>query len=166
MYMISLIFIIMAIAAAMFDLLTMTIPNWLCALLAVLFFPAALVVHQSSGVVLSQVACGLTVLAAGFILFQCGRLGGGDAKLAAAIALWLGWSGLPAFLLQTALWGGALAAMLLFFRTLNLPLTSVNQKFIARLLDPAMGAPYGVALAIGGVLSLPHSALWRLAGSI
>ena len=41
-----------------------------------------------------------------------------------------------------------------------------NQKFIARLLDPAMGAPYGVALAIGGVLSLPHSALWRLAGSI
>lgn len=152
------------IAAAVFDLRTLTIPNRLCLFLAASFFPAAIIAHLPPVVFSAQLLCGLAILAAAFLLFLGGWLGGGDAKLAAAIALWLGWGGLPAFLFQTALWGGALAALILLMRSLSLPLMIANQKLISNLVDPAAGAPYGVALAIGGLFALPHSALWRLAG--
>lgn len=164
MFMIFMPFVAFLIVAATFDLLTLTIPNWLCGLLAVSFIPAALIAHLPPSALSAQFACGLAIFAATFLLFVCGWLGGGDAKLATAIALWLGWAGLPVFLLQTALWGGALSALLLLMRSLSLPLMFLNQKFINRLVDPATGAPYGVALAIGGILALPHSDLWRLAG--
>lgn len=164
MYMIFMPFIVFLVWASFFDLLTFTIPNWLCALLAASFFPAALVAHLPVAALSAQIACGLTILAATFGLFQFGWLGGGDAKLAAAIALWLGWKGLPLFVLQTGLWGGALAALLLLLRQLPLPLIILNQKYINQLRDPAGGAPYGVALSIGGILALSHSALWALAG--
>ena len=162
MYMIFIPFIALLVSASMFDLLTFTIPNWLCAFLAASFFPAALVAHLPLAELSAQIVCGLTILAATFVLFLFGWLGGGDAKLASAIALWLGWKGLPIFVLQTGLWGGALAALLLLLRQLPLPLIILNQKYMTRLHDPAGGAPYGVALSIGGILSLSRSALWAL----
>lgn len=165
MMMIFLPFVALLGLAAIFDLLTMTIPNWLCAGVVLLFFPTALIGHLPPGALPAQIGCGLTVLAATFLMFQFGWLGGGDAKLAAAIALWLGWSGLPSFLSQTALWGGALAVTLLFLRVLVRRFMQVNQLAIGTLLEPGAGAPYGVALALGGVLSLPDSALWRLSGA-
>jgi prepilin peptidase CpaA len=163
-YMIFLPFIAFLVWASFFDLLTFTIPNWLCALLAASFFPAAMAAHLPLAALAEQIACGLTILAATFLLFQFGWLGGGDAKLAAAIALWLGWKGLPLFILQTGLWGGALAALLLLLRQLPLPLMIINQRYVARLRDPQEGAPYGIALTFGGILALSHSALWALVG--
>ncbi len=155
-------FFFFLVLASMFDLLTFTIPNWLCVLLAASFFPAALVAHLPLAALVAQIACGLTILTATFLLFQFGWLGGGDAKLAAAIALWLGWKGLPLFMIQTGLWGGALAALLLLLRQLPLPLIVLNQKYIARLRDPQGGAPYGIALSFGGLFALSHSPLWPL----
>lgn len=163
MFMIFMPFAAILIAAAIFDLLTMTIPNWLCGLLAVSFLLSALIVHLPLDALLSHFGCALAMLGATFLLFTCGWLGGGDAKLTAAIALWVGWTGLPAFLVQTALWGGALAAFILMARSLPLPLIFINQKFVSRLINPASGAPYGVALAMGGFFALPHTVLWRLA---
>ena len=160
----ALLFKALLILAAISDVLTLTIPNWLCALLAALFLPAALLVHMPLMGLASHLACSFAVLAASFLLFQFGWFGGGDAKLAAATALWLGWGSLPVFLLQTAIWGGALSLLLLLLRSLHLPPTLARQSFIARLADPAGGAPYGVALAIGGLLAFPNSTLWRLSG--
>jgi len=153
------------IAAAIFDLRTLTIPNWLCLFLVVAFVSAAMITHMPIAALSAQIACGLAVLAATFLLFLIGVVGGGDAKLADAIALWLGWDGLTVFLVQTALWGGALAALILLIRELSFHLIIINHRLISNLVDPAAGAPYGVALAIGGLFALPHSALWRLAGA-
>lgn len=161
---IYLIFIALLMLAAIFDVLTLTIPNWLCALLAVSFFPAALLAHFPYAALAAHLTCGFGVLTATFLLFQFGWFGGGDAKLAAAAALWLGWESLPVFLLQTAVWGGALSLLLLLLRAFPLPPALARYSFVARLADPAEGAPYGVALAIGGLLAFPHSALWRLSG--
>lgn len=163
-HMILIPYVVLLIAAAIFDLLTLTIPNWLCALLTISFFPVALFAHLPLDAWPGQLSCALTVLGMTFLLFQYGCWGGGDAKLASAIALWLGWSGLPAFLVQTALWGGALAALLLLLRIPPLPSIVARQPFMSRLVDPAAGAPYGVALALGGILTVPHSALWALSG--
>lgn len=164
MQLIPLTFMSMLGLAAIYDFLTFTIPNWICALLAVLFFPSAVLLHMQPAVLAAHVACGFTVLAATFLLFQFGWVGGGDAKLAAAASVWLGWSNLPVFLLQTALWGGCLSIFLLLLRSLRLSGWAERQGFISRLIDPTAGVPYGVALAAGGLLSFPHSDLWRLSG--
>lgn len=97
MTIIILIFISLLLLAAIWDALTMTIPNWLCALFAALFFPAALLAHLPYPTLAAHLACGFSLLAATFLLFQLGWFGGGDAKLAAAAALWLGWGGCRLF---------------------------------------------------------------------
>src|SRR5579862_2467413 len=79
----------MALAAAS-DLLTMTISNRLMLVLAATF----LVLLPFAGLDLHaiglHVAAGLAVLAVAFFCFAMGWIGGGDAKLAAVIALWFG----------------------------------------------------------------------------
>ena len=80
----------MALAASM-DVLTMTIPNRVCAALAIGYFVLAAAVGLPAQTILVNVSCGATMLALMFALFALGWIGGGDAKLAAAIALWLGW---------------------------------------------------------------------------
>ena len=52
--------------------------------------------------------CGAAMLVFTFALFNLGWIGGGDAKLAAATALWLGWTPLADYGLASALAGGAL----------------------------------------------------------
>ena len=78
-----------AFAAAM-DLLTMKIPNRISAVMVLAFFPLALLVGLGAWDILNHVAAGLGVLALGVLLFIPGWFGGGDAKLMAAIALWIG----------------------------------------------------------------------------
>ena len=60
---------------------------------------------------------GATVLAVGFALFSFGWIGGGDAKFAAAIALWLGWSNTLEFVATSAIFGGILTLAILTFQT-------------------------------------------------
>ena len=51
-----------------------------------------------------------------FALFAFGWIGGGDAKLAAATAVWIGWHGLSDYGLLASLLGAALTLAILYFR--------------------------------------------------
>ena len=151
--------------AAVSDLLTMTISNWLCALMAVAFVPLAL----AGGLDLSQIGIhaltGAAVLVLGFALFAAGWIGGGDAKLAAAIVLWVGpFDGL-AWGLLAAIFGGVMTLMLLSVRTMPLPAPLAAQPWIARLHARETGVPYGIALAAAGLMVFPQTAIYlHLAG--
>lgn len=82
----------LAAAAMVTDLRRMRIPNALNAVLALLFLPwaaACLPLHAAAW----SLALGALTLAAGFALFATGRMGGGDVKMLAAGALWVGPSG-------------------------------------------------------------------------
>jgi prepilin peptidase CpaA len=93
-------------------------------------------------------------------MFAAGWIGGGDAKLFAVSALWLGWSGLPVFLMVTALAGGALAVLLLNARSpLLKPYFNGAPTWFARLVTPGADVPYGVAIAAGALAAFPQSAL-------
>ena len=105
----------MALAATM-DLLTMTIPNCLCAALVVGYFILAAILGVPMQGVLFNISCGAAVLILTFGLFSLGWIGGGDAKLAAATALWLGWNPLLDYSLSAAMCGGALTLALLLGR--------------------------------------------------
>ena len=79
------------------------------------------------------------------------------------VTLWLGFGDLPSYALATALFGGALALMLMTLRSLPLPAALIGQTWILRLHDRHSGVPYGVALAAGALVVLPHTEIFRLA---
>lgn len=152
------------IYAACSDLLTMTISNRVALLLAAGFAVMAWLTGMTATESLSHVAAGFAVLVVAFILFARGWIGGGDAKFAAAIALWLGFAQLAAFLIVAAILGGFLTLALLQMRSLPLPAALAGQQWLQRLHMPASGIPYGIALASAGLLLYPHSIWMRLSG--
>jgi prepilin peptidase CpaA len=149
-------FAALVIVAAMTDLATFTIPNWISIALAIAFAPAVLLAGLPLGELASLIGWHVGVGVAIFILaagmFALGWIGGGDAKLMAASALWVGPGGLPAFAVFTGLAGGALALSLLAMRSAWLrPLAAAGPSWTQRLATPGESAPYGVAIAIGAL---------------
>jgi prepilin peptidase CpaA len=151
----------MALAAAM-DLLTMTIPNRLCAGLAVGYLLLAAFLGVPMLGILFNLSCGAVVLAITFGLFSLGWIGGGDAKFAAATALWLGWTPILDYSLSAAICGGALTLALLLGRRVSLPSWLTKRNWIARLHNPTSGVPYGIALAAAGIMIYPQTQVWQL----
>lgn len=154
--------LLMAYAASS-DLLTMTIPNTLSLLLVVGFgLMACLSGLPAEAVLMHLVASGLVFLVT-FVMFALGWMGGGDAKLAAATALWLGFGTLPDYLLLASIAGGGLTLAILAMRTVPLPGFAVGWTWLVRLHDEKTGIPYGIALAAAALLVYPHSELWAAA---
>ena len=154
------------LAAGICDLASYTIPNFLSAALAGLFLAFAIAAHLDLGLAGWHLAAGGAGLALGFGLFALGWSGGGDAKLFAAIALWLGFSDLAAYAAAASLFGGLLTLTLLLLRKVPLPAGLNGQGWLVRLHDARSGIPYGVALAAGVFAVLPASAVFRLAASV
>jgi prepilin peptidase CpaA len=150
----------MAFAAAS-DLFTMTISNRLSLLLAGGFFLVALAIGMPLAEVGSHVLAGMLVLAVSFCLFACGWIGGGDAKLAAATSLWFGFGYLFDYLFLASLLGGGMALLLLGVRRYPLPIALLGTRWIERLHAANTGIPYGIALAISGLLVYPHTVFMR-----
>jgi prepilin peptidase CpaA len=147
---------LMAFAASS-DLLTMTISNRLSLALAGSFFLLAAVSGAAPMVIALHVAAGLLMLAIGFGCFAMGWIGGGDAKLAAAIAMWFGFEFLMEYLIWASLFGGVLTMMMIQFRLLPLPAFFARQPWIARLHEKGAGVPYGVALAAAALCIYPDT---------
>ena len=149
----------LTIAAALSDLTTMKIPNWISGLLILGFFPAAFLVGLSPMTVLAHVGVALVALFVGMGLFALRVIGGGDAKLMAAACLWLGVTGSSIFVLWTGVAGGVFCLALLFARTQLRPHIFGAPQWIDSLLEPKGDIPYGVAIAIGALMAFPSSAL-------
>lgn len=155
---------LLAIAAGS-DVARMTIPNWVSLALTGLFPLAALASGFSLGAIGLHLAFGAGVLAVCYLLFQAKILGGGDAKLIAATAVWTGLAAFGVFALWTALAGGALALLLLIARWRLKP-AETRPAFVNRLLKVRGGVPYGVAIMAGGLMALQASPLADLALTI
>ena len=127
------IFAFAMVYAGVIDLTTMRIRNGLVlALLAAYVAPGATCRFHGREIALSAaIAAGLLVV--GFVFFARGWMGGGDAKLLAVTALWLGFDHAPAFLVYTALFGGALTFAILQLRLVGLPAFLGSEPWIARL---------------------------------
>jgi prepilin peptidase CpaA len=151
---------VMAFAASS-DLLTMTISNRVTLVLVAGFLALAVFSGMSLNVVLWHATAALTVLAVTFTFFARGWIGGGDAKLAAATALWLGFDQLLPYVLYASIFGGILTLALLRFRQMPLPAALAKQPWVLRLHDARGGVPYGIALAAAALLAYPDSLLMQ-----
>lgn len=141
------------IVAMAWDVARLEIPDAASLVLLAGFAVGAAASGTAWDVVASHVAAGLAVFAAGAALFYLGVWGGGDAKLAGAMALWLGWGGLAPWLLVVALAGGAVSLAILALRRSPAPASAgiSGPPWLRRLRDPSEGVPYGLALGIGGL---------------
>jgi prepilin peptidase CpaA len=128
----------MAYAAA-FDLLTMRIPNGVSLGIAAAFLVLAPIAGMPVQEMLMHLLVGTAVLIAGMILFGLRYVGGGDAKLLASGALWMGYDLLLAYRHTPA-------------DVLPLP------TWAARLHNPGEGMPYGLAIAAGALVVYPLTA--------
>ncbi|MGC2810945.1 MAG: prepilin peptidase [Bradyrhizobium sp.] len=147
---------LMAFAAAS-DLFTMTISNRVSLLLAAGFVVLGVASGMGFHDMLLHVAAGMVVLTAAFICFTMGWVGGGDAKVAAAAALWFGFAHLMSYLVYASLFGGALTLLLLQFRQWPLPYALAGQAWLLKLHAKESGIPYGIALAVGALMIYPET---------
>ena len=155
---ILLIFPAMMAFAAASDLFTMTISNRVSLILIAGFLAMALLTGMPWQVIGMHMLAGMMVLVITFTLFALGWIGGGDAKLAAATALWLGWSQLLEYAVYSSLLGGLLTIALLSLRGAPLhPPFLMREGWYARMTDAKTGIPYGIALAAAGLILYPSS---------
>lgn len=152
-------FAVCQIMAAVNDALTMKIPNWISlALLAgfICILPFAWTDLSTLG---EHVLVGLGVFAVAFGMFAMGWLGGGDAKLLAATAFWWQTVDLFPYLFVTGMAGGLLAIILMVGRK-YIPVTILTSPWLYRMFKDETKMPYGIALAIGALATLPKSQIF------
>ncbi len=154
-----------AIAAAVMDATSFTIPNRLSLAIAAAFFPVALILGLPMATIGACAAVGVLALIVGIGMFAMNWCGGGDAKLLAACALWLGVPAILPFLLAMSVIGGALALGLVVARKMALgAYVAAGPAWLGRLLQPEEALPYGVAIALGALLAFPSSPVFAALG--
>ena len=127
------------LVAAVGDLRTREIPNWLNGAIALLAIPYWL----ANGLpvwpdMLIQIGIALAIFFLFALLFHFGAMGGGDVKMVSAVALWLPLVALLNLLVIMSIAGGVLTLAMLIRHRL-------------RKSEKNLEIPYGVAIAFGGV---------------
>ena len=149
--------------AAATDVHDFTIPNWVSAALVVCWLAAALSLGAPLGYMVEGAALGCAVLIVGFVLFAVRFFGGGDAKLFAASAPWIGVDAYIEYITFTALAGGAFALVVLAFRkTPALPVYA-HAPWLLRMHQNQHELPYGVAISAGGLMTFSQTPLFKMA---
>ena len=157
---------LLLLGAACWDLASFTIPNFINVAVIAMFPLFALAAELPLAAVGIHLLAGFIGLAIGFALFALGYIGGGDAKLFAGIALWIGFADLVSYALLASVFGGFLTLALLMLRQWPLPGVLSRRPWILKLHDARSGVPYGVALAAGAFVLLPHTEIFRLATGV
>lgn len=148
--------------AACSDMLTMTIPNRV----SIILLSAFTIIVPFTGIgfsdILMHYLAGLAVFAVVFALFAANVMGGGDAKLLTASAVWFGWNPtLFTFLAYVGVLGGGLTLILLMLRSQADSILAMGIPVPTPLLL-AKKIPYGIAIGVGGVLAYPSSPLVQM----
>jgi prepilin peptidase CpaA len=144
--------------AVIWDVRVRRIPNSVCGAIAVgglgvQFWDAGALAA------LAGLGVGIGTIAVLFVFWQRGGIGGGDVKLAGAVAIWVGPWSLPAFWLSAALAGGAVALVCLLASRQaarreirqNLTLAALHQMMpdVTPGASGRVSVPYGLAIALG-----------------
>lgn len=149
--------------AACSDLLTMTIPNRLSVVLIASFCAIAPFSGLGAYDIAMHFGAGAAVFAACFALFALGIMGGGDAKILTASAIWFGLNeSLFQYLIWVSAFGGLLSIVILLMRSqhnliltygIPMPETMLHKKKV----------PYGIAIGAAAFMAYPHAPLMQLA---
>jgi prepilin peptidase CpaA len=151
------------VAGSIWDLAKRRIPNLVTGAVAVLGVAAQLVDRGGW-----SAASGLGAAAVSVALlwrpWTAGGIGGGDVKMAAAVAIWVGLGGMIRYALAVAAAGGVVAlVMYLLSRKsvrqdvkTNLTLAALQQRLpaVEARAEGRISVPYGLAIAAGAAVAL------------
>ncbi len=161
---------VLMIVAALSDVASLRIPNWLTGLTAILFFPMAFLTGMPLAEFGWHLLAGVILFFVGYAIFAVGFFGGGDAKLMAAAGLWFGTSQTMPFLIVTVMAGGVMAVsyglwsifvMMVDFHVAD-KADGTPRGFVTRLKQTMPQLPYGFALAVGAIVAFPQT--WWMHG--
>jgi len=145
--------IVILVIAACSDWHTRIIPNWLSIVIFVAFLGYDFI--QNNGLFTGQhLLVAVCVLICLLPLFACGKMGGGDVKLMASLAIWIGPIFIFDFVILVSLSGGLLAlAYVCMSRFLQIQFVFAKRwiSFQARRAGFQEGIPYGVAISLAGI---------------
>lgn len=136
----------LAVAAAIWDIRSRRIPNWLCAAMAITAIAYSWFFGGLDLLGLSALHA-LAALVIGMMLFRIGFIGAGDAKMYSSLAFavspddalkMIGWTSVSGLVL--------IVVMAIVLRASGQPLRKNGKGF---------SVPYGVAIALGFVLTKP-----------
>jgi prepilin peptidase CpaA len=142
---------LLLVVAAVIDIRTFTISNRLniavAAMAPLYWWAAGLAFWPDSA---AQIGASIGVFLVLAVAFYAGMMGGGDVKLAAALALWFPPDSTARFLIIMALAGGVVTLAFVMIHRLR------NSEGRPKI-------PYGVAIAIGGLAILTQQFLNQFA---
>ena len=141
------------IYAACSDLFRMRISNFVCLSIAAAFYIFAFAEGIAFEQILVQSGFSFLVLVGCFLLFMTGLFGGGDAKLIAALSLWMGVQDNFEFFFLFSLLGGGLTLLIVFLRQYR-PMLYRLQPYLGHVSNPANGIPYGIAISMAAIMQI------------
>lgn len=149
--------------AALNDLFSMTIPNRISFILLLSFTVVAPLSGMDWQSFAMSFVAAATVFLGCFALFAANVMGGGDAKLLTAAAVWFGFNtALVEFLLAVTLVGGVLTLGILLLRSRSQEIMAIGIPIPDSLLV-AKKIPYGIGIAIAGLLTYGEAPLVKAA---
>ncbi|MDP9560032.1 UNVERIFIED_ORG: prepilin peptidase CpaA [Rhizobium nepotum] len=141
----------------------MTIPNRIPLILLVSFIVVAPFTGMEWQTFAMSIAAAAAVFFACFALFAANVMGGGDAKLLTAAAVWYGFNAsLIEFLLAVTFIGGVLTLGILLLRSRSQEIMAAGIPIPDSLLV-AKKIPYGIGIAIAGLLTYGETPIVKAA---
>ena len=150
------IFPALVIFAALNDFRFYRIPNWLNLAIFGSFFPVALLLGMPWEIFMWHVIGFATVFGLMFVAFlltPVGKFGGGDAKMIAAVSVWIDWPHLLDYGIMIAIAGGVLAVIMWTWRILQIEygVWMHGDATLRKVMGYNIKLPYGAAIAAGGI---------------
>lgn len=157
-FIVTLVFAAPLLAAACTDFWSMKIPNKISLIMVAGFFLTLPFTWQGLPAFGEHLSVAAVFFLAGFAMFAFGWLGGGDAKLMAAISLWFVWGDVAGFVLYTTLFGAVLGIFMMV-SDIIIPVKLRTSEFGMRMFQGGKDMPYGLALAAGALFVWPTSSI-------
>ena len=142
--------LVTTLLACVSDVRTMRIPNMHSVVIAAAFLVAFAASPESfPGKWWFYPAALAIMFAITFGMFAKGMIGGGDAKLGSALALWVGLQGLVPYVFWMAIAGGLLGVASLFIKKSKRFTGLPPENWIAQVQEGRNAVPYGIAISAG-----------------
>ena len=146
--------VIVSLIAAVQDFRTLKISNMLSVSVFLLFWPAYFTQPEIFAPLVSHIVSGIMVFIVTFLMFAGNMFGGGDAKMATAMAFWFGLKTVSGFIMVMALAGGLLALVGYCVKKYGKLKVHNEASWLFQLQNGRNAIPYGIALCIGYVFSI------------
>ena len=150
--------VVYGVMAAVSDYKGMTIPNLYSVIIFSVFVVCfgVLTLFGAGNVfssVLSHLLGFVLVFIGGFAFYAFKVWGAGDQKLISAFAIWMGFSGVPVFLVYTSLFGGVLGLSALYLKKFKPIKEPLKGSWVDQVQSGAGKVPYGIAITLGALAS-------------